>query len=78
MNSIDKNSSIYFNLSGTLLAPNENRGSIISVFNQKIKRYITRENLCEMMTQKRLSPASRDIQNIARRMAGERVALKLR
>lgn len=37
-----------------------------------------RQNLCEMMTQKRLSPASRDIQNIARRMAGERVALKLR
>lgn len=61
MNSIDKNSSIYFNLSGTLLAPNETRGSIISVFNQKIKRYITRENLCEMM-----SKSDFDITNIGK------------
>ena len=50
MNGIDKNSNIYFNLSGTLLAPNETKGSIISVFNQKIKRYITRESLCKMLS----------------------------
>lgn len=37
-----------------------------------------RQNLCEMMKQKRLSPASGDIQNIARRLVGERVLLKLR
>lgn len=49
MNSLDKKSNIYYSLQGTLLAPNETRGSIISVFNQKIKRYITRESLCEMM-----------------------------
>ncbi|MBR4866089.1 MAG: P-loop NTPase [Clostridia bacterium] len=37
-----------------------------------------RQNLCEMMTQRRLSPGAKDIQNIAKRMSGERVALKLR
>jgi len=50
MSSLDKNSNIYYNLQGTLLAPAETRGSIISVFNQKIKRYITREGLCKMMS----------------------------
>lgn len=59
MNSLDKNSNIYFNLSGTLLAPTETRGSIISVFNQKIKKYITRESLCNMM-----SKSDFDIQKI--------------
>ena len=50
INSLDKKSNIYYSLQGTLLAPNETRGSIISVFNQKIKKYITRESLCEMMS----------------------------
>lgn len=50
MNSLDRNSNIYYSLQGTLLAPTETRGSIISVFNQKIKRYMTREVLCEMMS----------------------------
>lgn len=50
LDSLDRNSNIYYSLQGTLLAPPETRGSIISVFNQKIKRYITRESLCEMMS----------------------------
>lgn len=49
MSSIDRNSSIYINVSGTLNAPDETRGSIISVFNQKIKKYISRENLTNML-----------------------------
>ena len=49
MNSLDKESNIYCNLSGTLLAPKETRGSIIAVFSQKIKKYITREALSNMM-----------------------------
>lgn len=61
MSKLDRNSNIYLNLSGTLLAPNETRGSIVSVFNQKIKRYIVRENLCNMM-----STSDFDITNIGK------------
>lgn len=50
LENIDKNSSIYVNISGTLCAPTETRGSIISVFNQKIKLYISRENLSNMLS----------------------------
>ncbi len=50
MNKLDKNSIIYINLAGTLLAPNETRGSILSVFKQKIKTYVTREKLSKMMS----------------------------
>lgn len=50
MSKLDRSSNIYFNLSGTLLAPTETRGSIVSVFNQKIKKYIVRESLCNMMS----------------------------
>ena len=46
---IDKKSNIYINLRGVLEAPNETRGSIFSVFNQKIKKYISKDNLKEMM-----------------------------
>ena len=49
LNKIDKNSSIYYNVSGTLNAPTETRGSIISVFNQKIRKYVSREILSNMM-----------------------------
>ena len=49
LNKIDKTSNIYFNVSGTLNAPTETRGSILSVFNQKIKKYVCRENLSNMM-----------------------------
>lgn len=61
MSKLDRNSNIYFNLSGTLLAPNETRGSIVSVFSQKIKKYITRESLCNMM-----SSSDFDITNIGK------------
>jgi len=47
---IDKNSSIYVNISGILLAPQETRGSIIAVFNQKIKLFISRESLSNMLS----------------------------
>ena len=50
MEKIDKNSSIYVNISGILLAPPETRGSIIAVFNQKIKLYISRESLSNMLS----------------------------
>lgn len=46
---IDPKSKVYLNLVPTLLAPPETRGSILSVFNQKIKRYISRENLTNML-----------------------------
>lgn len=57
---IDKNTNIYLNLVGTLLAPPETRGSIISVFNQKMKKYISRETLSNM-----LSASDFDICNIS-------------
>ena len=46
---IDKASEIYINLSGTLKAPPETRGSIMAVFSQKIKRYISRKNITNML-----------------------------
>jgi len=49
MKSIDKNSVITACLSGTLLAPPETKGSILSVFSQKMKLYITRETLTSML-----------------------------
>lgn len=48
-NTKDPNSPAYINASGTILAPNETRGSIISVFKQKIKLFSSRENLSEML-----------------------------
>lgn len=48
---IDKSSAIYVNLSGTLLAPVETRNSIISVFMQKLKPFVARENLSKMMSE---------------------------
>ena len=40
----------YINASSTLLAPNETKGSILSVFKQKIKLFSSRENLSEMLS----------------------------
>ena len=57
---IDKNSNIYQNLVGTLTSPADTRGSIIAVFNQKMKKYISRENLANM-----LSASDFDICNIS-------------
>ncbi len=48
----DKNqaSPAYVNASATLTAPNETRGSILSVFKQKIKLFASRENISEMLS----------------------------
>ena len=48
---IDKNTEIYSNLSGILLAPPETRGSIMSVFSQKIKEYISKEPVRDMLSE---------------------------
>ncbi len=46
---LDKNSGIYYNISGTLKSPKETRGGIIATFNQKIKKYIQLKNLSNML-----------------------------
>ena len=45
----DPASPAYVNASGTIMAPNETKGSIIAVFKQKIKLFASRENLSEML-----------------------------
>ncbi|MBR1385533.1 MAG: type IV secretory system conjugative DNA transfer family protein [Bacilli bacterium] len=40
----------YVNASGTVMAPNETKGGIISVFKQKVKLFASRENLSEMLS----------------------------
>lgn len=49
LSNIKKDSDIYYNLAGTLEAPSETKGSILSVFNQKIKKYISRKNFINML-----------------------------
>ena len=46
----DPASPAYVNVSSTLMAPNETKGSILSVFKQKIKLFSSRENLSEMLS----------------------------
>ena len=60
----DKNqaSAAYVNVSSTLMAPSETKGSILSVFKQKIKLFSSRENLSEM-----LSHSDFDIEDIGRK-----------
>jgi len=58
----DQSSPAYINVSSTLMAPNETKGSIISVFKQKIKMFSSRENLSEM-----LSKSDFDIKDIGRK-----------
>lgn len=60
-NKIDKASMAYVNLSGVLDAPPETKGSIIAVFRQKIKIFISRENLKNL-----LSKTDFDIANIGK------------
>ncbi len=50
LDKIDNTGLIYLNLIGTLAAPPETRGSIVSVFNQKMKKYVSRENLSNMLS----------------------------
>lgn len=40
----------YINVASTLMAPNETKSSILSVFKQKIKLFSSRENLSEMLS----------------------------
>lgn len=47
---IEKNSNIYINLFGVLNAPVDTRGGIFSMFNQKFKKYISKQNLSKMMS----------------------------
>ena len=46
---LDKNSNIYINLFGILSAPPETMGSILAVFTQKMKMFISKEGLNKMM-----------------------------
>lgn len=46
----DPGGAAYSNASSTLVAPNDTRGSILSVFKQKIKLFATRENISEMLS----------------------------
>ena len=57
----DPSGAAYTNASGTLIAPSETKGSILSVFKQKIKLFASRENLSEM-----LSHSDFDIKDIGR------------
>ena len=50
IDSLDKNSSTYQYLSNTLTAPSETRPGIVLTFSQRIKRFITKENLSIMMS----------------------------
>lgn len=45
-----KTSPIYINLSNIILAPNETKGSIISVFVQNMRSFISRESLLKMLS----------------------------
>ena len=47
---IDKNSNIYYNLSGTLTSPKETRGGIISTFIERIKRFISTEGISNLLS----------------------------
>ena len=50
MNNLDNKSASYVNLIGILSAPPETRGSIISVFNQKIKSFFSKNDLKNMLS----------------------------
>ena len=57
---IDINSKIYLKLSGTLNAPPETKGSILSVFNQKLERFVSKENLENMLSSNDIALTSID------------------
>src|SRR5699024_5958150 len=58
----DKASPAYINVSSTIMAPSDTNCSILSVFNQKIKLFSSRENLSEM-----LSHSDFDLKDIGRK-----------
>lgn len=49
-NGKDPSGAAYINAASTVNAPNETKGSILSVFKQKIKLFASRENLSEMLS----------------------------
>ena len=49
-NAKDPSSPAAINASSTIMAPNETKGSILSVFKQKVKLFASRENLSEMLS----------------------------
>ena len=49
-NGKDPNGAAYINASSTIMAPSETKGSILSVFKQKVKLFASRENLSEMLS----------------------------
>jgi len=49
-NGKDPASAAAINASSTIMAPNETKGSILSVFKQKVKLFASRENLSEMLS----------------------------
>lgn len=55
----DKTSPTYINLSNIILAPNETKGSILSVFTQNMRLFVSRETLLKM-----LSSSNFDMTNI--------------
>lgn len=58
----DQAGGAYVNASSTLMAPTDTKGSILSVFKQKIKMFSSRENLSEM-----LSHSDFDLEDIGRK-----------
>ena len=61
LDKLNKNSSIYYYVSCTLNSPTETSGGILATFNQKIKKYLGRENLNNM-----LANSDFDITNITK------------
>ena len=55
LNELNPSSPIYLALSTTLLAPPETRGSILSVFQQKILPFISKENLSSLLSKSDMS-----------------------
>lgn len=58
----DQSSPAYINVASTLMAPSETKGSILSVFKQKIKLFSSKQNLSEM-----LSHSDFDMKDIGRK-----------
>ena len=58
----DQSSPAYINVASTLMAPSDTKGSILSVFKQKIKIFSSKQNLSEM-----LSHSDFDIKDIGRK-----------
>ncbi len=60
LNSLERTSASYINLSGVIAAPTETRGGIISVFKQIMRLIVSRKNLSNM-----LSTSDYDLTNIS-------------